>query len=71
MSSKKVKEEVQTQGEQASNEQAKPNALLIKAELVEALVSYLLDRKMSEVEGLVNGLRKSRAVAVSEKESQA
>ena len=52
--------------EQKADEQPKPNALLISVELAESLVKYLTGNPMAEVEGLVNAIRQSRAVTVTD-----
>ena len=43
-----------------------PNALLISAELANALVQYLSTKSFGEVEGLVNGIRQGRPVTVKQ-----
>tara|TARA_R110002050_G_scaffold97749_1_gene203188 strand:+ start:1688 stop:1918 length:231 start_codon:yes stop_codon:yes gene_type:complete len=48
------------------DEQPNPNALLISVELAEGIIQYLTSKPMAEVENLVNGIRKSRAVTVQE-----
>jgi hypothetical protein len=68
---KEVKEmEVVQDVQEQKAEDPKPNALLITVELAEALVGYLLDQKMADVEGLVNGIRSSRGVFVTEEPKQ-
>tara|TARA_R110000751_G_scaffold76071_2_gene153065 strand:+ start:66 stop:290 length:225 start_codon:yes stop_codon:yes gene_type:complete len=63
--SKKETEIVQDVQEQSA-EAPKPNALLINLELAEAVIGYLREQKMSEVESLVAGIRGSRAVTVTD-----
>lgn len=68
---KEVKEMEVVQDVQEQKEEApKPNALLITVELAEALVGYLREQKMADVESLVAGIRGSRAVTVTD-ETQA
>lgn len=72
---KKVKKEVkETEVVQCVQNQeakaSKPNALLINVELAEALVGYLREQKMADVESLVAEIRGSRAVTVTEEPKQ-
>tara|TARA_R110000796_G_scaffold76234_4_gene170670 strand:+ start:625 stop:852 length:228 start_codon:yes stop_codon:yes gene_type:complete len=68
---KEVKEmEVVQDVQEQEAEAPKPNALLITVELAEALVGYLREQKMADVESLVAGIRGSRAVTVTD-ETQA
>ena len=72
---KKVKKEVkETEVVQCVQNQeakaSKPNTLLINVELAEALVGYLREQKMADVESLVAGIRGSRAVTVTEEPKQ-
>jgi len=43
---------------------------VITMKLAEAIAAYLLDQKMADVEGLVNGIRSSRGVFVTEEPNQ-
>jgi hypothetical protein len=52
--------------QEQEQEKQEPNALLISLELAEQIVGYLREKKMSEVEGLVKGIRESRAVTVNQ-----
>tara|TARA_R110000796_G_scaffold83300_3_gene182361 strand:+ start:1183 stop:1407 length:225 start_codon:yes stop_codon:yes gene_type:complete len=61
-----VKKMEANEPKQTADEQPKPNALLISVELAEGLVNYLTSKPMAEVEGLVNDIRKSRAVTVTD-----
>ena len=63
--SKKETEIVQDVQKQSA-EAPKPNALLITVELAEAVVGYLREQKMADVESLVAGIRGSRAVTVTD-----
>ena len=68
---KEVKEmEVVQDVQEQKAETPKPNALLINVELAEALIGYLREQKMADVESLVAGIRGSRAVTVTD-ETQA
>ena len=68
---KEVKEmEVVQDVQEQKAEAPKPNALLITVELAEALVGYLREQKMADVESLVAGIRGSRAVTVTEEPKQ-
>ena len=60
------KVEQKNEGQEAASENKEPNALVITIKLAEAIAAYLLDQKMSDVEGLVNGIRSSRGVFVTE-----
>jgi hypothetical protein len=48
------------------SEEQKPNALLIKLDLADALMEYLKSKPMIEVERLVNALSNSRAVVLND-----
>ena len=61
-----VGEEVVNQEVQKEEEGPKPNALLITIELANALVNYLSEKPLKEVEELVNAIRGSRSVTVTE-----
>ena len=69
---KKVKKLVKEDTQEAVQEQQnKPNALLITVELANALIEYLSkDTLFSEVDGLVNGIRQSRAVTVTDEKKE-
>ena len=64
------KVEQKNEGQEAASENKEPNALVITMKLAEAIAAYLLDQKMSDVEGLVNGIRSSRGVFVTEEPNQ-
>ena len=61
---KKVEQKNEVQ--EVASENKEPNALVITMKLAEAIAAYLLDQKMADVEGLVNGIRSSRGVFVTE-----
>jgi hypothetical protein len=65
-----VIDEVTTQ-ENAQEDKAVPNALLISVELAEAIGKYLMTKPMNEVEQLVSALRDSRAVTVTNEKKEA
>jgi hypothetical protein len=65
---KKVEQKNEVQ--EAASENKEPNALVITMKLAEAIAAYLLDQKMADVEGLVNGIRSSRGVFVTEEPNQ-
>ena len=65
---KKVEQKKEVQDTAPENKE--PNALVITIKLAEAIAAYLLDQKMSDVEGLVNGIRSSRGVFVTEEPNQ-
>ena len=65
---KKVEQKKEVQDTAPENNE--PNALVITIKLAEAIAAYLLDQKMSDVEGLVNGIRSSRGVFVTEEPNQ-
>jgi hypothetical protein len=60
------KVEQKNEGQETASENKEPNALVITMKLAEAIGAYLLDQKMADVEGLVNGIRSSRGVFVTE-----
>ena len=64
------KVEQKNEGQEAASENKEPNALVITMKLAEAIAVYLLDQKMADVEGLVNGIRSSRGVFVTEEPKQ-
>jgi hypothetical protein len=49
----------------------KPNAILVSIELAQALVNYLSEQPLKDVESLVNAIRESRGVTVTEEKPEA
>jgi hypothetical protein len=64
---RKMDQEQAKKGQESAEEtKQEPNALLISLDLAEKIVGYLRNQKMSEVEGLVKGIRESRAYTVKQ-----
>lgn len=51
-------------------EATQPNALLITVELANAIVEHLSKDTFSEVDGLINAIRQSRAVTVTDESKE-
>ena len=62
----KVEDQATVENEAVQEEGPKANALLISIELAQALVNYLAEKPLKEVEELVNAIRSSRPVTVNE-----
>ena len=66
-----VEDQAVVENEAPQEEGPKANALLISIELAQALVTYLAEKPLKEVEELVNAIRSSRGVTVNEEEPKA
>ena len=61
-----VEDQAVVENEVVQDEEPKANALLISMELAQALVTYLAEKPLKEVEALVNTIRSSRGVTVED-----
>lgn len=61
-----VEDQAVVENEVVQDEEPKANALLISMELAQALVTYLAEKPLKEVEALVNAIRSSRGVTVED-----